>query len=120
MTTLHHVAKTVLAGIPESGLLGGDGVHSLSGDIRTWTDRVFASEDGAVSAGYWRAEPGVEEWEFDGYGEIIFVLSGRMTVKEEGADPIEVGPGESAIFPVGWKGTWDVTETLSKFYVVFH
>ena len=42
-----------------------------------------------------------------------------MTCHEDGGEPTEVGPGTTAIFPIGWKGTWTIHETLRKVFVVY-
>jgi uncharacterized cupin superfamily protein len=30
-----------------------------------------------------------------------------------------IGPGEGAVFPRGWTGTWQIRETIRKLYVLF-
>jgi hypothetical protein len=36
-----------------------------------------------------------------------------------GVEPSEVGTGDIAVFPTGWKGTWDIHETVRKVYSIF-
>ena len=79
----------------------------------------FKSEDGQIIAGVWESEPGASRWEFDTRGELITVLSGRMTVLEDGGEPAEITAGSTAYFPLGWHGVWTVHETLRKVYVVY-
>ncbi len=74
--------------------------------------------DGARSAGIWQCSPGPSYWRQD-ENEVIYVLSGRMTVTSDGGEPLEVGAGDIAVFPLGWTGTWVIHETLRKVYVVF-
>ena len=31
----------------------------------------------------------------------------------------EIGPGDTAMFPRGWTGTWQIRETIRKLYVLF-
>jgi uncharacterized protein len=31
----------------------------------------------------------------------------------------ESGPGDTAMFPRGWTGTWQIHETIRKLYVLF-
>jgi uncharacterized protein len=31
----------------------------------------------------------------------------------------EIGPGDTAVFPRGWAGTWQIHETTRKLYVLF-
>jgi uncharacterized cupin superfamily protein len=42
-----------------------------------------------------------------------------MTVTEDGGSPIDLGPGDTVVFPLGWNGTWDIHATLRKLYVIF-
>ena len=35
------------------------------------------------------------------------------------ADDAELGAGDIAVFPLGWKGTWDIHETVRKVYSIF-
>ena len=36
-----------------------------------------------------------------------------------GGEPSEIGPGDTAVFPRGWTGTWQIHETIRKLYVLF-
>ena len=42
-----------------------------------------------------------------------------MTVTVDGGEPVKVNTGDSAFFPKGWSGTWDIHETLRKVYTIF-
>lgn len=79
----------------------------------------FKNDESTVISGVWESEPGVSRWEFLNRGEIIHVLSGAMTVQEDGGEPEQITAGTTAYFPFGWQGTWTVTETIRKFYVVY-
>ncbi|MBX7431988.1 cupin domain-containing protein [Mycobacterium sp. Y57] len=74
--------------------------------------------DGATSAGIWQCSPGPSFFR-QAENEVIYVLSGRMTVTPDGGDPRDIGAGDVAVFPLGWAGSWDIHETLRKVYVVF-
>ena len=91
----------------------------LTGDITTRSRVVFASEDSRVLCGTWECEPGASRWEFLDRGEFIHVLSGRMTVERDGEPAVELTAGSTAVFPIGWTGTWTVHETLRKVFTVF-
>ncbi|MCW2500315.1 MAG: hypothetical protein JWN87_1991 [Frankiales bacterium] len=91
----------------------------LTGEIMT-AARILTEElDGRIVTGTWECQPGMSRWEFTERGEFIHVLAGRMVVTEDGAHPVELVKGSTAVFPLGWKGTWDVTETLRKVFVVY-
>lgn len=74
--------------------------------------------DGTKSAGIWQCSAGPSYWRQE-ENEVIYVLSGRMTVTLDGGDAVDVGAGDIAVFPQGWAGTWVIHETLRKVYVVF-
>jgi uncharacterized cupin superfamily protein len=74
--------------------------------------------DGEKSAGIWQCTPGPSYW-VQNENEVIYLLSGRMTVTPEGGEPADVKAGDIAVFPVGWKGTWDIHETVRKVYSIF-
>jgi uncharacterized protein len=58
-------------------------------------------------------EGGPEENEF------VYILSGSLTVTPDGGKPATFGAGDCAMFPRGWRGTWDLHETVRKVYVLF-
>ena len=76
------------------------------------------SGDGAQEAGVWECTPGPSRWSLDD-NEFVHILSGRMTVTPDGGEPAEIGPGDTAVFPRGWTGTWQIHETIRKLYVLF-
>ncbi len=42
--------------------------------------------------------------------ESFTIFSGRMTVTEDGGQPLELASGDSAIFPKGWTGSGSFTK----------
>jgi uncharacterized protein len=74
--------------------------------------------DGDQEIGIWECTPGPSRWLLQTH-EFIHVIAGRMTVTADGGDPLELGVGDTAVFPKGWSGTWDIAETLRKLYVIF-
>jgi uncharacterized protein len=103
----------------EEALLTPPSATPLSGDITVRSRVVYTSPGAEIVSGTWESEPGEARWEFDTRGEIIYVLSGRMTVTEDGGEPVEIAAGTTAYFPVGWTGVWKVHEKLRKIFVVY-
>ena len=93
--------------------------ESLEGDIATAGKELWKSPDGRTSTGTWQCAPGKSRWDFKTNGEFIHVLSGEMIVVEEGQAAITLRAGDTAVFPKGWRGTWQVTKTLRKVYTIF-
>jgi hypothetical protein len=75
-------------------------------------------KDGDQEIGIWACTPGPSRWLLETH-EFITVVAGRMTVTVDGGEPLELTTGDTAVFPKGWSGTWDIAETLRKLYVIF-
>ncbi|WP_436700679.1 cupin domain-containing protein [Nocardioides sp. BYT-33-1] len=103
----------------DEGLLGPPSAVVLDGEIPVRSSVPFTSEDGRVLSGVWEADPGVSRWEFLDRGEVIFVLAGRMVVTPDEGEPLVLTTGMAAVFPIGWVGTWEITEQIRKFFVVY-
>jgi uncharacterized cupin superfamily protein len=117
--TIAFTAASLSSGELEEKPLGQPSAQPLTGDITTRSKVYFTSDDARIVSGTWECEPGASRWEFLTRGEIIHVLSGRMTVQRDGEDPVELAAGSSAVFPLGWVGTWTVHQTLRKVFVVY-
>jgi hypothetical protein len=78
---------------------------------------IWSGTDGA-EAGIWECTPGPSYWVQE-ENEVIYVLSGTLTVTPDGGEPATLGPGDVAVFPKGWRGPWELRETVRKVYVIF-
>ena len=67
--------------------------------------------------GIWESAPGTFKRDTLG-GELMFILSGVATFTHEGGDTVAFEAGDIIAFPPETKGTWVVTETLRKVYVM--
>ena len=89
----------------------GEPMHAYGTEF--WT-----SADGNQSAGVWECTAGPSYWVQE-ESEFIHVLSGTLTVTPDGGSPRTLGPGDCAMFPVGWRGAWELHSTVRKVYVIF-
>ena len=83
--------------------------------------RGHASSDeaeGGPETGIWQCTAGPSYWVQE-ENEFVYILSGSLTVTPDGGKPATFGAGDCAMFPRGWRGTWDLHETVRKVYVVF-
>lgn len=111
--------RELFEGTLDESPLGPPLAEVIGEEIPTRIAIPFTSDDSRILSGVWEAEPGLSRWEFLERGEAIHVLEGRMVVTEDGREPITVEAGTSAIFPIGWQGTWEVQERIRKFFVIF-
>ncbi len=89
------------------------------GDPKRVTRTEFVSTSREVDAGTWRAEPGVWRFAFaESRDQFVHVLSGRIRLGDEAGTLTEIGPGESAVIPSGFRGTWEVVEAVTMRYVL--
>jgi uncharacterized cupin superfamily protein len=75
--------------------------------------------DDIVECGVWEVTPGVFAGENDGFAEHMHVLSGEATVSSEDGSTVELRPGVTFVARAGWRGAWDVRETVRKIYVIW-
>jgi uncharacterized cupin superfamily protein len=103
---------------------------ALAGDLADWgpldeatgepmqTSGAVLWSDGDQEVGVWESTPGPSYWTLETH-EAVHILSGRMTVTPDGGAPLEIGPGDVAVFPRGWRGAWQIHEKIRKLYVLY-
>ncbi|MCE0765015.1 cupin domain-containing protein [Pseudonocardia kujensis] len=90
----------------------GTGEPMATAGKKLWTG------DNDLEVGLWKCAPGPSRWVFETH-ESITMFAGRMTVTEDGGASYEIKAGDSAVFPKGWSGTWDIHDEVFKIYTAF-
>jgi uncharacterized cupin superfamily protein len=89
----------------------------LSGNPTTTAWRIATTDDGQVSSGFWSATPA--KWRMDyKVWEFCQILEGTCVLTPDGSLPQEFGPGDTFVCEPGLCGTWEVTSSLRKAFVV--
>jgi uncharacterized cupin superfamily protein len=106
-------AATVTGALqPEGPRPGAD-----SGDPQTSQLRFAVRDD--VRVGVWECTPGGWPVVDRPETETCYILSGRATITDDAAgEKQEISAGDVVVFPKGWSGRWDVTETIRKVWTV--
>jgi uncharacterized protein len=79
--------------------------------------KLVVYQDRTTEIGIWEVTPGqFPAWK-DDVGELMQFIAGRGTITDS-TGVTKIGPGVTMYTPDGWKGTWDVEETIRKTYVV--
>jgi uncharacterized cupin superfamily protein len=117
--TIAFQPRELFEGELEESLLAPPYAEVLGEEIPVRMAVPFTSDDSRIFSGVWEAEPGLSRWEFLERGEVIHVLEGRMVVTEDDSEPLTIEAGSSAVFPIGWRGTWEIQERIRKFFVMF-
>lgn len=94
-------------------------LEEATGPVMNTSGVTMWKNEAGAEAGIWECTPGPSRWTFDDENEFIHIVSGRMTVTPDGGEPLEIGPGNTAVFPAGWTGTWEIHATVRKLYVFY-
>jgi uncharacterized cupin superfamily protein len=80
----------------------------LEGDPSESAHVFLTNAQGNVTAGVWRY----------GVDELCTILSGSVTLTDADGNAETFGPGDTFITPQDFSGTWHITETLKKFWMI--
>ena len=50
---------------------------------------------------------------------MIVVVAGKMICTVDGGEAVELKTGDTAFFPKGWSGTWEIIEDIRKLFTIF-
>ena len=91
----------------------------VAGNPLRTTYEHFLSANGRLGAGVWHCEPGAWKIAFaPGKHEFFCVIEGRIRITDAAGEAREFGPGEACIIPAEFTGTFEVLETVRKYYVL--
>ena len=116
-----NVIRLLPNGDPQSGMEPSrlvDPANFIVADPRETILTPFTNAQGNVTAGVWECSPFKEDYDPYGVDEFCTVLSGSVTITNADGHAETFGPGDSFVMPQDFKGTWHVTETLRKFWMI--
>ena len=89
-------------------------------DDHTERDHVyFATDDEQLLTGVWECAPSILEIDSYPVHEVMTVLAGSVTITDNDADRSATCPaGDTFFIEKGTRVTWEITETLRKYYVI--
>jgi len=108
-------------GDPQTGMKPStltDPESFLTDDRRETSHTAFTNLQGNVTAGVWECAPCKEEIKRYGVDELCSVISGSVTVTDPDGHTETFGPGDSFVIGQYFTGTWHITETLKKFWMI--
>ncbi|HUS54332.1 MAG TPA: cupin domain-containing protein [Thermohalobaculum sp.] len=116
-----NLARLLPNGDPQSGMKPSTLTNPeafLTGDHSETSHTAFTNRQGNVTAGVWECAPCKEEIERYGVDELCTVISGSVTITGPDGHAETFGPGDSFAIGQDFKGTWHITETLKKFWMI--
>lgn len=90
----------------------------LSGQPQEIHRNLFDGDHGRFKSGVWQCTPGTVAMKDWPYHEFCVLLSGRVIITPEGGVPREYRAGDALVLPMGFTGTWEILETVRKYYAV--
>ncbi|MDA2893333.1 cupin domain-containing protein [Mycolicibacterium sp. BiH015] len=85
-------------------------------DAEVSSSKVYINDTGSQYHGVWQAAPG-RHANLPGQ-ETVFILEGKATVSGTTGDVVDVAAGDIVVIDAGEVATWEVQETIRKFFVV--
>ena len=93
--------------------------HPLATEGDPHESYFSAYVDGQTEVGVWECTPGRFPGTKEGVNEMMHLLSGRATIVDEDGSEHELGPGTMFVLLDGWRGEWQVHETVRKIYAIW-
>ena len=107
-------------GHPESGMSPSDMVaaEDFTTDDHTELNHTFyATADESILSGVWECAPCREQIDAYPVHEMMTVISGSVTLSRDGRSETFTA-GDTFFVAKGTPCTWEITETLRKFYMI--
>jgi hypothetical protein len=76
------------------------------------------ANDGRVQVGVWECTAGGFPSARDGISEVMHFVAGDGTLYDEDGTAREIKPGAVIVVQDGWRGRWEIRETVRKTYTV--
>jgi uncharacterized cupin superfamily protein len=70
-------------------------------------------------SGIWECTPGRFDSARNGDTELMHFIAGAGTITTADGTVHDIRPGVVLVAPDGWRGTWDIRETVRKVYTIW-
>ena len=107
-------------GHPETGMGPSDMVPAGAFTSDDHTETIYSfyqTDDDSILSGVWECAPCVEEIDAYPVHEMMTVISGSVTLTRDGRSETFTA-GDTFFVAKGSSFTWEITETLRKFYMI--
>ncbi|MEQ9259516.1 MAG: cupin domain-containing protein [Roseovarius sp.] len=112
------LSKLDVSRLKEIEAVSADPAVLLDGAPTFRTSVQESIDSGMVETGVWEATPGMTRSVKGGKTEFCYIISGRVEITQEGAEPQVFGPGDAFVMKPGFIGTWRTLEAVRKFFVI--
>jgi uncharacterized protein len=92
---------------------------ALDGPMNHRGKIFWMKQDGSVSCGLWEVDAGRFSCRFDGEGEMVHVVRGKLIARSDDGQVVELAEGGVYTFTPGWTGIWEMPTPMRKFFTTF-
>lgn len=108
-------------GNPDTGFVPSNLVSKDDFTTENQTEVIssyFSNADGTLLAGVWECAPTLETFDAYPVNEMMTVISGSVTLTGDDGVAQVFSAGDTFFMTKGTKCTWEITETLEKYYMI--
>jgi len=91
----------------------------IGGTPVVFNHQQFTNDTEQFTTGFWESTPRTTRFYDHPVDEYCFIISGSVVITDENSNAETFKPGEGFVIPRGFKGTWNMPETVRKYYVIF-
>jgi uncharacterized protein len=106
------------SGTPETTVSKPTPDRLLGGDPQQTARNYFSDATGQFFAGVWESTPGRWRVRYT-ENEFCHITAGEVRIESQSGEAWTFKIGDSFVIPAGFAGTWHVTQSLRKLYVIF-
>ncbi len=110
-----------LEAYPTTGMVPSDFTNpeTFTSDDKTEVNRYsFKTDDDSILCGVWESAPCKEEIAAYEAHELMTIISGSVTLTDAQGESQTFTAGDTFFVAKGTPLTWEITETLRKFYLI--
>lgn len=82
------------------------------------TTTMLISKTDNDQMGLWKVTDGSFDTDHTGYVEFIHIVQGQGRLISKTGEVTELNAGITTLIPEGWKGRWEIDETLTKIFTI--
>lgn len=92
----------------------------LSGAPEQSLKNLYASASKELLSGTWSSEVGKWSVDYSQRHEFCYLIKGHIVLADEDGIESTFKAGDAFVIPVGFKGSWEVVEPVTKHYVIYN
>lgn len=92
----------------------------LSGAPEQSLQNMYASAAKELLSGTWSSEVGKWSVDYSQRHEFCYLIEGHIVLADEDGEESTFKTGDAFVIPVGFKGSWEVIEPVTKYYVIYN